>query len=251
MTEPSSAPAPHEALAIAFLRAGLERRYAPEALAGVEEFAGISADTVAAFQAFVLGRVYPEPEERRKLNEAFETLHHLLRSPGRLRSLLSVALSTFWRLGRKLPAAAQAGRLTLDTFEKVRRVEELVARAFQDAAISPCTRPDDKKLSAVLAPLPKQPFLELAGALTALLRALSDESVLEAGLELTRTLEAATAKSPAKWTAEERDGLRLARETLEEAMALFSLLPPDRRLPLIQGVARIEEVWASSLSRKL
>ncbi|NLV41201.1 MAG: hypothetical protein GXY15_08220 [Candidatus Hydrogenedentes bacterium] len=236
----------HEALAIAFLRAGLERRYAPDALAGVEEFAGISAGTVAAFQAFVLGRVYPEPEERRRLNEAFETLHHLLRSPGRLRSLLSVALSAFWRLGRKLPAAAQAGRLTLDTFEKVRRVEELVARAFQDADVPPRTPPEDERLSAVLAPLPKQPFLELADALTALLRALSDESVLEAGLELTRTLESATAKSPAKWTAQERDGLRLARETLEEATALFSLLPPDRRPTLIRGIARIEGEWVNS-----
>lgn len=251
MTEPSSSTPPHEALAIAFLRAGLQRRYTPEALSGAEEFAGISADTVAAFQAFVLGRVYPEPEERRKLNDAFETLHHLLRSPGRLRSLLSVALSAFWRLGRKLPAAAQAGRLTLETFEKVRRVEELVARAFQDAGISPGTRPDDKKLLAVLAPLPKQPFLDLADALTALLRALSDESVLEAGLELTRTLESATAKNPAKWTAQERDGLRLARETLEEATALFSLLPPDRRPNLIQGIARIEEEWVNNLSQNL
>ncbi|HOH51930.1 MAG TPA: hypothetical protein PLI98_14450, partial [Candidatus Hydrogenedentes bacterium] len=238
----------HEALAIAFLRAGLERRYAPEALAGVEEFAGISAGTVAAFQAFVLGRVYPDPEERRKLNEAFETLHHLLHSPGRLRSLLSVALSAFWRLGRRLPAAAQAGRLTLETFEKVRRVEELVARAFQDAGISASPPPEDKRLFAVLAPLPKEPFLELADALTALLRALSDESVLHAGLELTRTLESATAKNPAKWTAQERDGLRLARETLEEATAIFSLLPPDRRPTLIQGIARIEKEWANSLS---
>ncbi|HNY86605.1 MAG TPA: hypothetical protein PKN23_08905 [Candidatus Hydrogenedentes bacterium] len=247
----SSAPDPpgsHEALAVAFLRAELEKRYAPEALSRAEDFAGVPPDTVEAFRAFVLGRVYPEPEERSKLNEAFETLHQLLRSPARLRSLLSVALSAFWRLGRRLPAAAQAGRLTLETFEKVRRVEELVARTFQDADVSASTRPDDKKLLAVLAPLPKKPFLELADALTALLRALSDESVLHAGLELTRTLESATAKNPAKWTAQEREGLRLARETLEEATALFSLLPPDRRAPLIQGIARIEEEWANSLS---
>lgn len=230
-----------------FLRTELESRYSRENLARFEEFESLPDKAHAAFRAFVLDRIYPEPEKRAQLNTAFETLDALLHSPARIQPLVRATLGAFWRLGRKIPAAIQAGRRTMQSFEQVCEIEEIIAEAALAKGF-----PSDKgigrgEIAGLFDALPHEPFEQLVNGLVALLHSFSDRAMLEAALEIAGKLECLMFDSPAKWTEAEKAGVTMARETLEEGLALFALLDPTQTETLIEGVERVEWDWIETL----
>ncbi len=225
-----------------FLRGELEARYSTENLARFEEFESLPEEVLAAFRAFVLGRIYPEPEKRMQLNRAFETLETLLHSPSRIQPLVRATLGSFWRLGRKIPAAIQAGRRTMQAFGHVCEVEEIMAAAASEQKIE-----DRDGLAGLFCELPPEPFERLVNGLVALLHSLSDRAMLDAALEIAQKLEQLMLDSPEKWTDAEKAGVMLARETLAEGLGLFTLLDPAQTKTLIEGVERVEWDWIETL----
>ncbi len=230
-----------------FLRGELESRYSRENLARFGEFESLPEEVLTAFRTFVLDRIYPEPENRMQLNRAFETLEALLHSPTRIQPLVRATMGSFWRLGRKIPAAIQAGRRTMQAFGHMCEVEEImVGAALANGLPSRGAKVQDE-LAGLFNELPPEPFEQLVNGLVALLRSLSDRAMLDAALEIARKLERLILNSPKKWTEAEKAGVTLARETLEEGLALFTLLDPEQTETLIEGVERVEWDWIETL----
>ncbi len=230
-----------------FLRAELEHRYSRENLARFGEFESLPEEVLTAFRVFVLDRIYPEPEKRMQLNRAFETLEALLHSPTRIQPLVRATLGSFWRLGRKIPAAIQAGRRTMQAFGHVCEIEENMAEAAVAKGLPSGGPLEQEELAGLFNELPPEPFERLVNGLLALLRSLSDRAMLEAALEIAEKLERLMLDSPKKWTEAEKAGVTMARETLEEGLALFALLDPTQTETLIEGVERVEWDWIETL----
>src|SRR5688500_17755435 len=113
-------------IVLAFSRDVLRRRYEIENVRRFRSFDNMGDQPITKMRELFLDPIYPPPEQRNQLDEAFDRLGEMLRSPSRMGPLMGAAFKSMWRLGHRLPTAINAGRSTIDAFSKTRHLEQLM-----------------------------------------------------------------------------------------------------------------------------
>ena len=232
---------------LAFLREELDRRYGYENICRFKDLKGIAPETVAEFRDFTLRRVYPEGEARETIDEAFDGLHELLRSPRKMASLGKVAMSAVWRLGRRLPVAVSAGQQVIEAFACASAVETLLCKAVLHLGLSWRSGLETEAMKDVFAQCPAEPFEALINALTRLLELAANTDTMLTGLGLLADIAETMSLGGEQWTDVDRQGVALAMDTLQEVLALFSRID-NREVPrFIRGIEAVERDWYQTL----
>ena len=228
---------------IEFYRDELRLRYQVKNVRRFDEFSVIDDATVDALRDYFLGHIYPSPSERAKLDDAFDHLGALLRSPKRLGPLVTTVLGSMWRLGRRLPAAASAGKATFDAYIETRRLERYMLERAAQIKLTAAQAKDRSKMLSLITGIPEKHVFRLIHDIINLFHSLTQIDLLRTSAEIMAHVHGIMEARPALYGKSDRDGLALGLDVLRGGLALFERMD-NRVFPqLIHGIERIEYDW--------
>lgn len=188
-------------------------------------------EKISAFRDYFLTYLYPAPERRAELDEAFGQLDNYIKNPSKLLSILKDSMSLIWKYGRHLPKILQAGLQTLKSFRAGNQFEEKLIAAAQDADFSPPYSQDNiKSLIQSLSPSEIETFIKNNELL---FENLHDRDFVKKVENIINALIEKMKKKPNVYSPAEIRGLEIGQEIIFHGNALFDRLNvPDQRLLL-------------------
>lgn len=226
-----------------FYREELRDRYELENVRRFDAFEAVSDAQIVELRDFFLQQIYPNPQEREKLDAAFDRLASMLRSPKRMQPLMGSALTSLWRLGTKLPAAISAGRATIDAYLKTRQLEgEMIAEA-ERVELQPADYGRREKMIQLLNAVPEDQVLQLIDDILALFKALSNVEMLKVAVQFMESCIKVMEKRPDLYSEEDLQGVRLGMDLLHQGLALFLDVRKEHFPLLIEGIHQLELDW--------
>ncbi|MFP4501281.1 MAG: hypothetical protein ACLFTT_09815 [Candidatus Hydrogenedentota bacterium] len=228
---------------IQFYREELRHRYDLANVRQFEPFEDVPDETIVALRAYFLEHVYPPPEDREQLDEAFNHLGRLLRSPKRMRPLVGTAFSSLWTLGRKLPGAISAGRATFDAYSETRKLEqymlsEAIARDYHEGDIE-----DRYKMLHLISSIPEKHVRRLIKDIMNLFHSLTNIALLRTSCTIMTRCYEIMEERPDLYDACERDGLALGLALLNGGLELFAQMDRSLFPQIIEGIEQVEHDW--------
>ena len=94
-------------------------------------------EKISAFRDYFLTYLYPAPERRAELDDAFDQLDGYIKNPSKLLSIIMDSASLIWKYGRHLPKILNAGLKTLKSFRAGSVFEANLIQAARDLELSP------------------------------------------------------------------------------------------------------------------
>ncbi len=226
-----------------FYRDELRNRYELSNVRRFSQFAPVSDDQIVALRDFFLEQIYPVPEEREKLDLAFDRLNVMLRSPKRMQPLMGAALTSLWRMGHRLPAAIGAGRATIDAYVKTRLLEsEMMAEAVR-VDLKEKDYGKRKRMVLLIKAVPDKQVYQLIQDILALFHALSNVEMLKVAVAFMRQCLDVIEKRSDIYTDEDKEGIVLGLELLEQGFQLFSAVEKPQFPQIFDGIHQVELDW--------
>ena len=204
------------------------------------------ANRVKLFQSYVLEYVYPAPEERKALEEAFENLAGYIKNPEKLLRILIDSGSLIFRYGRHLPKILKAGLKALKSFITANELEnKLVENAIElkiEAPFSP------KDIQTILAHLPKKDLMDFVNNNETLFETLYDRKLVKNIITIVETLITKMKKRPQVYSEAEVNALTIGRDIIKQGNLLFDNLSKKEQRQILGMVLRIEKEAIEKLS---
>ena len=226
-----------------FYRSQLRERYQIENLARFPGFEAIPSQQIDRLREFFLCRIYPPVAQRREIDAAFERLTAILHAPRKLQPLMRGGFASAWRLGARLPQAIAAGRACFDAYRETRRLEDHLLREARQRGLQPGHTQDPATMYALLAQFPEHEVRRLIADVVALFHALENPGLLETALEFMRLCEQTSMKRADLYGPEDTAAFRMGVAVLEDGIALFNRLDPQRLPALVRGIEQVELDW--------
>jgi hypothetical protein len=228
---------------LTFYRDELCSRYQLDNVRRFKEFETISDEQITALRDFFMGQIYPVPAERERLDLAFDRLSQMLRSPKRMQPLMKAALTSLWRMGHRLPAAIGAGRATIDAYVKTRVLEGAMMDEGKRIKLKQADYGVRSKMVRLIVAVPDQQVLQLIEDILALFNALSNTEMLKVAVEFMKECLAVLEKRTDLYDDDDREGVRLGLELLEQGLGLFLQVKKEQFPLIIEGIHQLELDW--------
>lgn len=232
---------------IAAYRGSLEERYAVPFVRAIPELADradlLTDEMIADVRAFFLEHLYPPPETRHIMDDAFDRMKDVLTSPRRLFALLGTAGRSLFRLGSMIPSAISAGLHTLEAVHEIRKLEGLLADRAHSQGITPDQFTQAGVLSGLVRALPPKDVVRFRGEMNKLFKHLSNIKLLDATIDILNDSRARMKERSDLFREEELNGLGFGLRILESGVALYRRLTPEQIETMHMGVNLIEEKW--------
>ncbi|NIA16457.1 MAG: hypothetical protein GWP08_20550 [Nitrospiraceae bacterium] len=244
---------PNPALDHAVLEAFREeigQRYSLDNLRSHEPLADIDDEYLIELRDFLLDNLYPEAERRGELDEAFDHLHALLRSPRQLKPLMRTALASMWRLGRHLPGAISAGLRATEALRETRKLERQLIDAAAECGFAPEDFARREALAKTVARIPEDIIRRLVAEVIDLFTALSDVKTLTAMCQIMERALGVMETKPDTYDDQQRLGVALALQVVRGGLDLFERLTGDQFKRILETFERVELRWYDAMRRE-
>jgi len=224
-------------------REELSDRYQLENIRRFQVLDPIPDETVEELRGFLLKYIYPDSAERERLDDAFDRMRGIMRSPRRLTPLMKMAFKTVWKLGVKFPTAMATGNHALEACLNARKLEaemiafaerkDLTAEDFRDRVVA----------VRVFASTPEADMTGFRKEVLTLFKSLSDVDLLAATVDIMENSRKVMETRPDLYTEREAAGFRLGYEILRKGLDLFRKLTPMEFSVIIKGIEVVEIDW--------
>jgi len=195
-------------------------------------------ERVNKFKAYFLNYVYPTPDRRDELNEAFESLDNYIKHPEKLLRLLMDSASLLFKYGRHLPKILKAGIKALQAFRKANKFErQLVNRALALKLEAPFSQTDIETLIGKLSRAEIEEFIESGQQL---FETLHDRTLVAKIQEVVSSLIEKMKKRPNSYSPTEIRGLEMGQEIIREGDLLFDQLGTDEQQLVFDYTIQLE-----------
>ncbi len=248
-----------ETAIIEFYRDEIRQRYQLESLRLFSEFGTVPDKMLIALRDFFLESLYPPPPVRIRMDEAFDDLVLLLRSPARLTPLMGAALSSMFRLSFHLPAIVNTGLATIDAIRETRQLEaclmsvaETIRPELEAALAGKSTAPKYRRaMLKVIAGVPETNVRALIANVIRLFGALSDIKMLSGMVLLVEKCVVVMESRTDVYSDKDRESLKLCLDVLRQGHNLYLQLKPKDFPQLLKGINRVETTWYEGIAEQL
>lgn len=195
-------------------------------------------DKMALLRDYFLDYIYPPPETRLELDEAFDSLTHHIDNPGQIIRILLDSGGLVLRYGLHLPKILKAGLKALHSFKAATQLENhLATSAIKQKLKSPYTGED---LNNLIRTIPRSIIHEFIEDTLVLFETLHDRKLVKKIIEIVTKLIAKMKNKPDLYSAQEVRGLEVGRDIISEGNLLYSKLTDEEQDHLFQLIAKIE-----------
>lgn len=195
-------------------------------------------DRMNRYRDFFLEQMYPEPEKREVLNDAFHSLDNYLTHPDKLVRILFDSAAIVLRHGRSIPKLMGAGFKGFRSFRTATGFEEkLVRKAKKSGKLPPYSNDD---INSFIKALRRKEIDGFIANVRDLLEILYDRALVREIITITRELIARMKKAKGRYDASEIAGLEVGLEMLVEGNKLFDELSRQDQLRIFDIIIQIE-----------
>jgi len=244
---------------VEFYREEIRQRYQLERLRQIPEFETVHDSMLDALREFFLDRLYPPASVRDEMDEAFDDLSHLLRSPSRLTPLIGAAIGTMLRLSFHLTAIVSTGIATVDAIRETRHLETSLMKVAKSMHSELDEALENRKstlkyrhaMLRLIHGVPEKTVRSLIDDVLRLFSALSDVKMLTGMLHLVERCMGVMETRRDLYTDKDRQSLKLCLEVLRGGHSLFMQLKPKDFPKIIKGIERVETSWYDSIEAQI
>jgi hypothetical protein len=195
-------------------------------------------ERMARYRNFFLDQIYPHPENREPLEEAFRSLDNYLTHPDKLLRIVFHSAAIVFRHGRSIPRLMGAGIKVFKSFRTATDFEvKLVRKAKSSGKLPPYSSAD---INSFVVALRKKEIHDFVVNTTNLLELLNDKRLVREIITIMKELIARMKKSPKDYSKSEIGGLEIAFQMLIEGNGLFESLSTVDQKRIIEVVVAIE-----------
>ena len=231
-------------------RDSMRRRYSLENIGRFADLADISDEIVHEIRDFFLVNLYPPPDKRKELDEAFDHLGVVLRSPRKMFPLVGMAGRSIFKLGALIPAAIAAGGRTLETYLEIRKLEKKMIQAGVKLNLEPEAFSDIKTFHKIILSIPEKEIIRFRRDIIKLFDHLSNTKLLSKSVEILADSRSVMESHNGLYSEKEMLGVSLGHSMLESGLDLFQKLTPDQ-VPLIhKSIEKIEIDWYDNIKNE-
>ncbi len=249
MTKKETATDLREAVIVAYRRS-LEGRYARKNIDRFPEFAVLPDEIIDEIRAFFLDHLYPTHEGRKDLDNAFDRLGDVLKSPKKLMPLVGMGFKSIFKMGSLIPAAVKAGVRTLEAYLDIRKLERALLAGAEKQGLTPEQLMEDQKhLHALVREMPEKDIVRFRKEMNNLFKALSNTKLLKISLEILTDSKNIMKKREDLYTPQELSGLTLGHAMLEGGLDLYQKLDQDQVDLIHRGINTLEVDWYEAIKR--
>lgn len=193
---------------------------------------------VVLFRKFFLEYIYPHPETRKELDEAFDQLDNYTKQPEKLLRLLADSASLIFKFGRHLPKILKSGLSALRSFRTAVQFERKLVQNAQKLNLSGPFDPN--KIDQIIGQLSKAELDEFIENSRLLFEILHDRVLVQKIKEIVGQLIAKMKKRPEVYSSVEVNGLEIGEEIITKGDLLFDQLNKDEQQRIFEVVLEIE-----------
>ncbi len=195
-------------------------------------------DRMALYRDFFLEQIYPHPNDREPLEEAFKSLDNYLTHPDKLLRILFDSAAIVLRHGRSIPKLLSAGIKAFKSFRTATDFEAKLVRKAKSSGKLPPYSSDD--INRFIKALRKKEIDEFVVNTIDLLELLHDRRLMREVMQITGELIARMKKSPRSYSTSEIGGLEIGLDMLRVGNQLFESLSSTDQRRIIEIVVAIE-----------
>ncbi len=202
-------------------------------------------EKVDRFRIYFLDSIYPDPEKRRELNEAFDQLEDYTKQPKKLLRVLMESAMVVLKYGTSLPKILSAGLSALRSFRAATNFEKkLVDAAIELKVIEEISKTEMIQLLQSL----DYGEIELFMSHTeALFNTLHDRTLVQKIKAIVTTLVSKMKNKPDLFSAEEINGLEIGKDIIIEGDALFQELSESDQKRIFSFIVDYERAFFKEL----
>jgi len=200
--------------------------------------ASLDEQRMTMYRDFFLEQVYPHPEKRELLEEAFRSLDNYLKHPDKMMRIVFDSAAILFRHGSSIPKLLSTGMKAFRSFRVATEFEtKLVRKARNSKKLPPYSTAD---INGFITSLRKRDIDEFVANTTELLEILYDRKLVKQLIQIMTELIAKMKKAPQSYSETEAAGLTIGLDMLIEGNRLFDSLPAADQRRVLNVIVAIE-----------
>jgi hypothetical protein len=209
----------------------------------------IDKKMVDAIRNFFLNDVYPDAAKRKTIESAFAVLGSYVNQPAKAIALFSSMASALFIFGRHLPAAINAGIITLKSYLDARHLEnKILTAAAQNQLDENLTLEDLKKCIVYI---PKEELELFISNVQEMFLLMSNTELLEKTIRIMEKVVNKMKSKPTLYSADEVKGIMLGIDILKHGMEIFKEYPDRTKYEIAQTIYNVEMSFINNLYSNL
>ncbi|MCL4691389.1 MAG: hypothetical protein KJ060_02630 [Candidatus Hydrogenedentes bacterium] len=192
---------------------------------------------------FLLEYVYPGSEERDKLDDAFDRMREITRSPRRMAPLMKSAFKTVWKLGMGFPSAMATASHALEACLEARKFETRMIDFAEREGIAVEDLAERGAVVRVFTSISDSEVAQVREEVLKVIGAMSDVNLLAAAVTIMENVREIADSRPDLYGDRERAGFSMGHEILRRGLELSRQLKPSDIPVIIEGIAVVEIDW--------
>lgn len=200
----------------------------------------ITPEIIEDVKEYFLGTIYPEPDERQRLEKAFGNLAGYIKQPKKVWGLFGNMAGALFKFGRHFLQAFKAGLASLDSFVGAKKFEQGMAEIANKNGIQPPMT--DEEYEDCYYQLERIEILQFINDVKSLFGAMVNTPLLLKTIAILDNVIETMKKNPKLYPAEDVDGIVLGRELLQRGYELFSKYDETTKQIMVDIIYR-NEMW--------
>lgn len=217
-----------------------KRYYYPELIKRYELPESITEAVVEDVKTYFLGTIYPPPQKRRELEDAFKELATYMRQPKKIWGLFGNMASAVFKFGRHFVQALKAGFASLDSFVGAKKFESSLAEIANKLDMQPPMSDDD--FEDCMYQLPREEIERFIKDVYGLFGAMINTKLLGKTIEILESVVSTMKAKPGVYPQKDIDGILLGKQLLKEGYDLFSKYDEHTRKLMVEFIYK-NEMW--------
>ncbi|WCL50843.1 hypothetical protein [Leptospira sp. GIMC2001] len=233
-------------LLIGAYRNNILTKYNFEHIQKYPKFNAIRQEKVETLVRFFLELLYPELNERLRLDKAFDSLKGFVHSPAKVFGLIGSLGISLWKIGRYLPQAFRAGIAALSSYLTVHEFEKILLEGAKEFIAKNEDLYLENNFKKLLSRIPKADADEFRKDTVSLFRTLSNDELVGRIILIMENILAKMTSRSDLYTESEKDGIALGLSILVQGRDILGSLESHEKELMLDAIETIEREYFES-----
>lgn len=205
------------------------------------EFQTLSREKIQTMTRYFLELLYPEWEERQKLDAAFLSLKGFVSKPSKVFGLIGSLGISLWKIGRFLPEAFRAGMAALSSYTTAHDMESELLRAAKESQIKGQNINEEQNFRVLLTVIPRDEADKFRKDTVSLFRTLTHNELVDRIILIMGSIIEKMKSNTKLYSREDIDGISLGLSILCQGREILSTLSEEEKSLMLCAIDRIEK----------
>lgn len=205
----------------------------------------ITPEMVQHICSFFLNDVYPDYQKRIEIEHAFHTLSGYVNQPKKAIGLFGSITGAIFIFGKHLPAAINAGVVSLQSFLDARKLEHAILTNAESLNLH--QNINRNTVLQCIAQLPQSELKKFVADSKNMFRLLSDSLLLEKTIRIIDMVIQKMKSKPKVYSVEDVKGITFGKTILENGLNVFKNYPAATKEELAQIIYQTEMNFIAEL----